>query len=93
MAESPGLLEEGAQERVLILVEDGFPDRIIEILWICSVDRSDVPDHAIDEDRDFGDLLLPDKLLNKYHDLLGPSRTQSGYKDLAATFDGLNYDL
>src|SRR5437870_1034970 len=86
-------LESRREERILAGLEDLRPELAVQILRIRGVDRGRFPDHAVQVDRHLRDLVVPDRVLEDEHDLLGPPDREDGHQDLPAAGQDAAQDL
>src|SRR5207244_9325721 len=77
--------EYGAKERVLPCLEDLCPELAVQVLRVRGMDRGRLPDHAVQVDRDLGNLAVPHRVLEDEHDLLGTADGEHGDQDLPAS--------
>lgn len=79
--------EDVAEEGVLVFVEDGASDVVVQVVRVRGVDCCDVPDHTVDVDGEFFHVTHSDSVFEDEHDFLGSSDAEDGDEDFASTFD------
>ncbi len=81
--------EDVGEERVVALLEDLGAQLTVQELRVRGVDRGRFEDHAVEVDRDPGDLALAHPLLDHEHDLLRPADGEDGNDQVAVPSEHL----